>query len=640
MNKILKDWLSKQKDLEIYAFRFLKDNEYTAELNFFFEIKNRIPIAITAVGSIIYAEIFGEEILFSIIYLDQRLDFHLADSPEDFEKLLKNANSRDFYLHIAHCEIGTYDVSSYSKESKIPALEKAFGPLKTGEIYAYADEFIDSETKGHSVSHWVSARQIEKTAIQDAKIYFARLTKNLQMKLEKTPQNLYKDTYGNSSNMYTELFLISYDVQEDLKQYPPNAIKDIYKCFGKEVLPNLRSINNCSPEYLSHTRRLSYFRQSSYYLDKEANHFLPMLQQNAQLLHIAIEDSANYEDPEGFFQKGSMESFEALSSFPLLKSFQISNIEITHFPEALTNLSHLQAICMIKTDTCSFPESLNGMEQLRQLHFSHCQLDGKLNVLSSLENITHLTLHACGLTSIPEVIKQFSKLEELDLSGNPIGEIPEWIGTFKNLRTINFSNCGLTTFPATIAELENISGIEMKGNAFDALPETLLHLKNKVALEPKFKALYDEKVRKKLEKDGMKPAVFKDFNFKLMVIQTLMYDKELLLPKFDVWQFAETYKDRKIDVDDEGMDVIPEVRAYFEALEVPVVMLDEIEELNGGMDVYHQISPLWGGEDDYYLVNSIKDVKILPNLKKVQFDCLGKKSILSQLEKMGIEAIY
>ena len=57
---------------------------------------------------------------------------------------------------------------------------------------------------------------------------------------------------------------------------------------------------------------------------------------------------------------------------------------------------------------------------------------------------------------------------------------------------------------------------------------------------------------------------FKDFNFKLAVIQRLMYEQSALVPRFDVYAFAKSYTARQIDIDDEGYDIIPKVRQYFE----------------------------------------------------------------------------
>ena len=81
---------------------------------------------------------------------------------------------------------------------------------------------------------------------------------------------------------------------------------------------------------------------------------------------------------------------------------------------------------------------------------------------------------------------------------------------------------------------------------------------------------------------------FKDFNFKLAVIERLMYQRDLLTPRFDVYDFAAAYTARQIDIEEEGYDIIPEVQAYFEQLDIPAELLPLIEEIDmdGGDTIY------------------------------------------------------
>jgi hypothetical protein len=56
---------------------------------------------------------------------------------------------------------------------------------------------------------------------------------------------------------------------------------------------------------------------------------------------------------------------------------------------------------------------------------------------------------------------------------------------------------------------------------------------------------------------------FKDFNFKLAVIQELKYNQKIISPKFDLWEFAKNYNERKIDIEKEGYEAIPEAINFF-----------------------------------------------------------------------------
>ena len=106
-------------------------------------------------------------------------------------------------------------------------------------------------------------------------------------------------------------------------------------------------------------------------------------------------------------------------------------------------------------------------------------------------------------------------------------------------------------------------------------------------------------------------AQFKDLNFKLLVIQELMYNQKKLLPHFEIKEFIRQHTDREIMLEAEGYDVIPEVLAYFEGLLIPSALLADVEELafDGSSEVYHQVFPYWDGECDTFNVKSIADIE-------------------------------
>ncbi len=135
-------------------------------------------------------------------------------------------------------------------------------------------------------------------------------------------------------------------------------------------------------------------------------------------------------------------------------------------------------------------------------------------------------------------------------------------------------------------------------------------------------------------------AAFTDFNFKLAVIQRLMYEQGLLTPRFDVYAFVAGYTARSIDIEDEGYAIIPEVRQYFEALEIPVELLDHITQINqdGGDEIYGQLSPFWDGEDDVFNIQSAADAVLLPNLASVTLFYDDDERILEDFRQRGITA--
>ncbi len=137
------------------------------------------------------------------------------------------------------------------------------------------------------------------------------------------------------------------------------------------------------------------------------------------------------------------------------------------------------------------------------------------------------------------------------------------------------------------------------------------------------------------------PIVFADLNFKLAVVQVLMYEQKVLKPDFDVYAFARTYKDRQIEVNKEGYAPIPEALEYFKNLEVDQAFAEKITSLeqDGGNDIYMEIAPLWNGEDDIFNIKSVEDTASFPNLKEMTlfYDEDGD-ALLEELRAKGIEA--
>ncbi|MGW1224927.1 DUF6892 domain-containing protein [Streptomyces sp. NPDC001478] len=118
-------------------------------------------------------------------------------------------------------------------------------------------------------------------------------------------------------------------------------------------------------------------------------------------------------------------------------------------------------------------------------------------------------------------------------------------------------------------------------------------------------------------------TTFRDFNFKLLVIERLMYATDALTPAFRI---ADRLKEKGIN-DPQGYayanglahTVLPEARAYFEALEISPELLATVDTLDvdGGLRVYQECSPVWDGEDDLYDIASLDDLDLLPHLRMI-----------------------
>ena len=111
---------------------------------------------------------------------------------------------------------------------------------------------------------------------------------------------------------------------------------------------------------------------------------------------------------------------------------------------------------------------------------------------------------------------------------------------------------------------------------------------------------------------------FDTLNFKLAIIQVLMYDLHLLKPEFDIYDFADHYEGEKIDTDSDV--IIEPAMNFFKEMEIPKNFAPYVEMLymDGGNDVYMNIIPQWDGEDESFDLNEItlEELQQFPNLKK------------------------
>ncbi|MGY6652480.1 DUF6892 domain-containing protein [Amycolatopsis sp. TRM77291] len=129
---------------------------------------------------------------------------------------------------------------------------------------------------------------------------------------------------------------------------------------------------------------------------------------------------------------------------------------------------------------------------------------------------------------------------------------------------------------------------------------------------------------------------FTDLNFKLAVVQELMYNQELL-PKFDLGQYA---AEKGFTYDGGSVEAVPEALAYFEELEIPAEFAEKITEIemDGGNEIYLEIAPNWDGEDSLFDVDEFADVAHFPNLKSMTLLYTGNDEALETLRARGIEA--
>ncbi|MFD0861428.1 DUF6892 domain-containing protein [Sungkyunkwania multivorans] len=146
----------------------------------------------------------------------------------------------------------------------------------------------------------------------------------------------------------------------------------------------------------------------------------------------------------------------------------------------------------------------------------------------------------------------------------------------------------------------------------------------------------DKYIIKEIDEEQME---FVDFGFKLCMIQELMYIQQLLVPKFDLFEFVIWYDQRDIDLEKEGYDPIPEVTQYFKQLPIPKRLANAVTEIyqDGGNSIYMQLLRFGEGWEHYWDIETAEDAKQFPNLKNAVL-CYAKNNVIDEFKHMGIKA--
>lgn len=158
--------------------------------------------------------------------------------------------------------------------------------------------------------------------------------------------------------------------------------------------------------------------------------------------------------------------------------------------------------------------------------------------------------------------------------------------------------------PVTVASIYKNKSLKSEAS------KLVINTKNSDTKESDLTAINDESKEDVLHFDNL--------NFKLAIIQVLMYDLKLLNPAFDIYDFADHYKEEDIDTDSDN--VIEPAMNFFKNLQVPKRLAPYVETIymDGGNDVYMNIIPQWDGEDESFDLNEITltELQQFPNLKE------------------------
>ena len=173
------------------------------------------------------------------------------------------------------------------------------------------------------------------------------------------------------------------------------------------------------------------------------------------------------------------------------------------------------------------------------------------------------------------------------------------------------------------------------GTNFNGIPETITDTLS-ISYFPEIK---HERESYKLKETDEELLHFDNINFKLTIIQVLMYDLLVLKPYFDIYDFAEEFSEEEIDT--ESMEIIQPALEYMMNLPIPKKYAEQVQEIymDGGNEIYLNLIPQWDGEDDGFDLNevSLKELQQFPNLKQATIISNNFEHVKETFDKQGVQ---
>ena len=139
-----------------------------------------------------------------------------------------------------------------------------------------------------------------------------------------------------------------------------------------------------------------------------------------------------------------------------------------------------------------------------------------------------------------------------------------------------------------------------------------------------------------------------DFNFKLVIIENLLYNSKNKKPIFEeeYKEILETerYKNENYRIFKEMLydEMCISLYEYIKNLEISDEDLSKIEKMyiDGGSQIYQDLAPSWNGESKIFDVTSIDGIEKLVNLKTINIFSLTTKEVDDKLKTLDLEVNF
>lgn len=569
------------------------------------------------------------------------LFFTLNEEPKvlyglEIEKRRKNLNSKKAFTFVFTSSIFTYNPKAFKEFinpvqeeiEDVEACEKIAGKKNKEQILVKEFNYY--------------ANEIENVILQEPSQFYREIIEQTNFDRQKL-ENIYtlesEDIHNENPFFVEKLYTSIIDDVEELYDFINLRVLIVqYKYLNKKI-KRLRNLSSLTLPNINDNALIKYITTLPYLVNLDLSYSdgittnLHGLHTRTELKYLTI-------------TKGKNLNIETIFECENLQTLSISQ---TH----LENLQLLQKlnIYFLSLAECTNVdfENICHITSLQELHITYCDIQNIEFIEEAkekLKNLKILNLSHNRIKEVPKSLFALPNLSSVDLSYNDIQLLPN--GTedvihknMQNLETLNLEKNSLMTVPTNLWKLKKLKSLRLKKNPFESLPSDLNKFsKNIIDLEFSNIALYDKDAKHMLDKNSKGKYLFEnDMGLKLMVIQKLMYEDEILFPKFDVHEFAQKNKLDLEKIEEETQrSVIPQAWEYFKNLPIEKVLLFDITELyfDGSQEIYMQIAPNGQPNWDDIAVKNLEDIKYLVNLKKTNAMNFTKAQIKT-LKNKGIQ---
>ncbi len=149
----------------------------------------------------------------------------------------------------------------------------------------------------------------------------------------------------------------------------------------------------------------------------------------------------------------------------------LSELQLTHFPEEIFELTELTNLDITSNQLSSLPEEIGKLTKLTTLYLANNKLRNLPDGFSELINLEYLLLSINQLSKLPDGFSNLKKLKYLTFYDNRFTSFPKSIISLSNLTNLDLGYNRLSNLPSGILKLEKLRQFDLKSNRFEVSAE-------------------------------------------------------------------------------------------------------------------------------------------------------------------------